>query len=84
MEENTSEVIETRPESEWFCMIIIRIFLTTIIIILSLFANIFVSNTNAKESISPDKLSLTPSASVFNSYEIFWPLVAGKTEGDSF
>lgn len=62
-----------------------RVFLTTTILILGLFSIFFVTftNANAQEGNLSDEPSSTPSASIVNSYDLFWPLTAGKTEGDS-
>ncbi len=60
-------------------------FLTTIAIILSLFSAFFVNSAHAQDvDVLSTEPSSTPSASVGNSFELFWPLTAGKTETDSF
>ena len=60
-----------------------RIFFIVPVLIFSLFS-VFVTFTSAQESNLSVEPSSTPSASVADSFDLFWPLSAGKTESDSF
>lgn len=57
-----------------------RLFVITILFLSLL--SFWVNSAIAKE-VTTNEPSSTPSAANVNSYELFWPLTAGKTESDS-
>ena len=57
-------------------------FLSTVIATFGVFLGVFVAGVLAKEEPASPMPIPTPEVVEVNSYELFWPLVAGRTEDD--